>query len=480
MKRNLLTSLVMVSFVLGLPRPTVLAQQSESSREQQLEELIRQLSDKVQALEARVNELEQGKADRATEERVQELATNVEQIRQQQPPADAEEWAKLRQWVTDSKTLRPYWKDGLRLDSNDGSVELKIGGRIQNDWAYFVEDGDLERRRGVDFDDGTEFRRARLYISGTIYDDLEFVAQYDFAGGDADFKDVYMGLKNVPYVGRVRVGQFKEPFSLEELTSSNYITFMERSLVNTFAPSRNVGVMAMNTMLDKRMTWAVGVFRQTDDFGNGSGGRDYNVTGRLTGLPWYEEDGRKLLHVGLAYTHQNYDDDEFRIRSRPESHLAPNLVDTGTFPAEYGDLIGTEAALVYGPFSLQAEYVHSFIEGRTHFVGDSTFCAASVQASYFLTGEHRPYSTSSAAFDRVRPKENFTPDGGSGAWELAARYSYLDLNDGPVRGGRLDDFTLGVNWYLNPNARVMWNYVFANPSEGGDANMFQWRFQLAF
>jgi phosphate-selective porin OprO/OprP len=459
------------------------AQSGEASaREKELEDLVRKLSQRVEQLEQRLSALEQTRPDSATEARVQELEESVQQIKEERPPAtDSKEWAQIRKWVTDKSTLRPYWKDGLRLDSADGAVKLKIGGRIQNDWAYYcTDDKDIGTADGDDFDEGVEFRRARLYVSGSIYDNVEFKAQYDFAGGDADFKDVYLGVKKVPYVGGVRVGHFKEPFSLEELTSSNYITFMERALPNTFAPSRNTGVMLHDAVLDKRLTWAAGFFRQTDDFGDGVGGRDYNMTARLTGLPLYEEDGKRLLHLGVAYTHQNYEDDVIRFRARPESHLAPRVVDTGTIPAECGDLLGAEVAWVHGPFSLQGEYMHAFVEGDSHFIGDPRFWAASLQASYFLTGEHRPYKTSSGTFDKVKPLANFGKDGGPGAWELAARYSYLNLNDAGVSGGRLRDFTLGLNWYLNPNLRVMWNYVRADPSDGGDVDIFQMRLQLAF
>ena len=455
--------------------------QEPSARERELEDLVRRLSERVDKLESRLSRIEGTKAGRDTEARVEKLEQGIQQIHEERPPAaESEDWAKMRKWVNESSTLRPYWKDGLRFDSNDGAVKLKIGGRIQHDYAYFAEDGDIERRLGEDFDDGTEFRRARLYFSGTIYDDIDFKAQYDFAGGDVDFTDVYLGLKNVPYVGHVRVGQFKEPFGLERLASSNDITFMERSLINTSNPRRSTGVMVFDILLDGRMTWAAGVFRRTDDFGDSTGGRDYNVTARLTGLPWYEDKGKKLLHLGVAYSHQNYEDDTIRFRQRPEAHLAPRLVDTGRFPAEYADFIGAEAAFVYGPFSLQGEYVHSFIEGRNPRVGDPDFWAASIQASYFLTGEHRPYQTSAGVFDRVRPLRNFARAGGPGAWELAARASYLTLNDDGVEGGRLFDLTLGLNWYLNPNVRTMWNYVLADPSDGGDVSAFMWRFQVAF
>lgn len=459
----------------------VVAAQQPTARERELEDLVRKLGGKVDELESRLRKLEGGDAVTDTQARVKKLEESVESIRNTSPPSlDSEQWAKINKWVNDGATLRPYWKDSLNFESNDGSVKLKIGGRIQNDYTYFAEDGGVERRLGSDFDDGTEFRRARLYFSGTIYDDIEFKAQYDFAGGDADFKDVYVGLKKLPHVGNIRIGQFKEPFSLEELTSSNYLTFLERSLVTTFAPSRNTGVMVHNTMADKRGTWALGVFRQTDNDGDGIGGRDYDVTARVTRLPVYEDGGKKLVHLGVAYSHRNYDDDMVRFRARPEVHIGPRLVDTRDFAAESGDQIGLEAAYVNGPFSLQGEYAHVFVDGASPRVGNPEFMAATIQASYFLTGEHRPYKTSSGAFDRVRPLKNYTRDGGPGAWEVAARYSHLDLNDGRVRGGRLNDLTLGVTWYLNPNVKTMWNYVWADPSKGGTINAFLWRFQVAF
>ena len=89
------------------------------------------------------------------------------------------------------------------------------------------------------------------------------------AGGDADFKDVYMQLKNVPYIGNIKVGHFKEPFSMEELTSSKYITFLERALPNAFAPSRNTGIQLHDTLLDGRMTYAVGIFKDVNSYGDG-------------------------------------------------------------------------------------------------------------------------------------------------------------------------------------------------------------------
>lgn len=105
-----------------------------------------------------------------------------------------------------------------------------------------------------------------------------------------------------------------------------------------------------------------------------------------------------------------------------------------------------------------------------------------MQLSYFLTGESRPYKKSAGCFDRVRPKKNFAWKGerGPGAWELAGRYSWLDLDDAAVDGGTLQDFTLGLNWHLNPNTRVMWNYIHANAEDQGDADIFGMRLQIDF
>ena len=127
------------------------------------------------------------------------------------------------------------WKDSLRLETADGKNKLRIGGRIHWDNAFSSDDDYMS--------DGDTFRRARLYVSGQIQERYDFKMQYDFAGGDADFKDVYFGIKGVPALGNVRVGQFKEPFSLEELTSSNNITSIERANANRLSPSRSAGVM---------------------------------------------------------------------------------------------------------------------------------------------------------------------------------------------------------------------------------------------
>ena len=436
--------------LLGCSVPLV-AEPAESARERSLEKLVQQLIRRVDSLEREVQELKSARGE----------------------PGPATTEVASRDAEKAKPALQPRWDSTLTLASRDEDFKVKIGGRIQNDWAFFSEDAGLGN-----VEDGVEFRRSRLAVSGNLYGNVEFKAQYDLADGDADFSDVYVGLRDFPYLGRLRVGHFLEPFSLENLTSNKYLTFMERALPNAFAPVRNMGIAAQNAVLGNRMTVGFGVFRDTDSYGDGVGDGNYALTGRVTGLPWFEEDGERLLHLGFSYRYQNPDDDELQFRARPEAHLAPYLLDSGAFGVKSEQRIALEAAAVSGPFSIQGEYLHSFADVAGS--ADPDFAGYYVQGSYFLTGERRPYSKTSGVFSMVRPKRNFGQDGGPGAWEVAARFSSLDLNSGNISGGEEDNWTLGLNWYLNPNLRLTWNYVHADIDAAGDLDALQMRLQVAF
>lgn len=384
--------------------------------------------------------------------------------------------------------IRVHWKEGLRLDSHNGDFKLKIGGRIQNDWAW-ISEGDDIKDAGINSQDGTEFRRARLYVGGTIYDEFEFKAQYDFEDGAADWKDVWMSAKNVPGLGKLKVGHFKEPFGLEELTSSKDITFMERSLTNAFVPSRNTGIAFSNSSASKRLTYSAGIFRETGKFGEGqSDSGNINLTGRITGLPIWDDEGDHYLHLGAAISLKDLKDgDSYGLDYTPETHLAEDLIDISVTSDEV-DLFGLEAAYINGPFSIQSEYMQADVEGATG-IEDAEFDAYYIMGSYFLTGEHRRYKPGSGIFDKIKPNTNFGfgEDKGLGAWELAARYSNIDLEDATYAGGELSDITLGVNWYLNPNMKIMMNYVHGELEDGilgageeDDVDTIQTRFQVTW
>lgn len=472
--KKVILLLVSVSVLVSLwPAATARADELDDLKQQ-----VAQLQKKV----AQATELEEIK------EQLAELKNRIIQLEARQRLKEKSVSGQIEELKKDKPRVAPtdfraFWKEGLNFATQDGNFKLKAGGRIQNDWLWISEDNDIKNdvvggSTLGDQEDGTEFRRARLYLSGLIYGNIEYKAQYDFAGGDADFKDVYIGLLDFP-LGKIRAGHFKEPFSLEEVTSSKYLTFLERALPNALVPSRNTGVMLHGTALaasDPRMTWAVGVFRDTPDDGDIQDDGGYNLTGRLTWLPRYEDGGASLVHLGAAYSRRNPNDDTASFDSRPEAHLTDRFVDTGSFASDDVDLVGLEAACVSGPLSIQGEYVFADADVAS----SANFQGYYAQASYFLTGEHRRYKPSGGVFSRVRPKEDFSYGGGPGAWEAAFRYSGLDLNDSSLTGGKLHDFTAGLNWYLNPNTRVMWNYVHADKDDVGNADMLLMRLQVDF
>lgn len=376
--------------------------------------------------------------------------------------------------------FRLYWKEGIRMDSSDKKFKIKFGGRLMTDVTFGSGGNALEEEVG-DIENSVEVRRARLYSSGTIYDNVEYKLQFDFAGGDADLKDGYVGIKKMFGNTGVRIGHFNEPFCLDELTSSKYISFIERSTSTAFAPGRNMGAMLHGHNNKKSATWALGYFRNTDDYGEDSN-KASHFTGRATFTPMYEDKGKRALHLGIAASHRDYVSTA-RFRARPEVHDTHRFVDTGSFDADSALALGLEAALVEGPFSLQGEYMRTSVSVPTD--DSPTFSSYYLQATCFLTGEHRKYKPKSGGFSRTKPHSDFltmTEDEKphSGAWELTARYSALDLDDAAINGGQLKDITLGLNWYLNPNTRMMVNYVKPTVSGVGNASFYTMRFQFDF
>ena len=402
------------------------------------------------------------------------------------PPAfSAEPDGEAHEWTF-------KWDNGFKLTRSDHAFKLKFGGRIMIDGGANVVTGGLRDdfgasglpltpadRQDVEIDakhgSGVEFRRARIFFSGEVYERIIFKAEYDFAqASDADnpdFKDVYLGFKHLAFVDALKLGHFKEPLNLEEATSSKNITFIERGLNAAFFPGRNVGVLATGKAAEGALFWQVGAFRDTNDQGSGFdewGDGRFDLAGRLAFVPVYGKNGERVVHLAAGYIHRFRSADSSgspRFRSRPAAHLAQYFVDTqGQIDATDSNILNVEAAFVHGPFSAQAEYTNVWLnsaEGQR----DLNFHGYYVFASLFLTGEHRNYQLGKAKFDRVTPIDSFDPSSGKwGAVEVAVRYSALDLVSKGVRGGELWDVTAGINWYLTSNFRWMVDYVHADVS----------------
>lgn len=385
-------------------------------------------------------------------------------------------------------TLRVFWKDGLRFESADKRYKFKLGGRIHYDGQFFDPDSDTKsaiETGTTRIEDGTEFRRARIEMSGEVGDRVDWAFGVDFAGGSTNFRNMYAGVKDLPF-GNVRGGQFKEPYGLEQQTSSNHLTFIERSLMNALVPAFNAGVMVFDDCAEERVTWAFGAFRTGTDAGEVSrGDGEWATTARLTGLPMMSEDGKDYVHLGLGLSRRSPTNDSQAVSTRPEANLAPNYLNV-TVPTETMDLVGLEAGWTSGSFTLSGEYTLAMLDGDAGTTSDPDFAGYYLQAAYILTGESRPYRKAQGCFDAVKPADNaFGEKGGHGAWEVAARLSSLDLVDDGTDGGELDDMTLGVNWYLNANTRLMVDYTMADlsPAGGGpdgdtDILAFRWQFAL--
>lgn len=416
-------------------------------------------------------------------------------------PADWESWKA----EIDAKLKKIADKEAAAKKKAAGKPSVKVGGRIYADWTGYTQNPGSFAQIGNQ-QNGFRFDTVRLFAKGSAFHVMEYKVQFDFAGTQTDgtgkklqaatFKDVYIAVKELPFVGHVKVGHYKEPFSLDQLTSSRFITFMERSLADVFAPGRNVGVMAYNTLADENVTWGIGAFiseigDEPPVYRNDNGGTA--LTARCTWTPWYDEatNGRGLFHIGASYSHRDIADGTVRYRRKPEADLGSYVVDTGNITDTRDvQLIGLEAAFVYGPFRIQSEYMKSYVT-RTGFANPD-FNGTYVQLSYILTGEQRKYKRSNGTFsDRVIPYENFFRvrdcEGciqmGKGAWELAYRASYLDLNSAGVSGGNVTDHTLGLNWYLSPYARWMFNYVNSDLRRfgiTGNMSIFETRFQIDF
>ncbi len=403
-----------------------------------------------------------------------ELKTKVEPVVTAHTPTEK---------LTDENMIfGEYWQDGLHFASKDGAFDIRIGGRINVDGAFFGSDEGMKEAAADipdndSFEGGWELRHPRIYLKGTLYERFIYKVEYTFS--DETIGDAYLGAAEVPVLGTVIIGKAARAFGLDPGPSSNYTLFMEYANTIVFGAGKQVGLAAGAPVFDSRASWAAQVFQ----FGDGKGLRtedNYNLNLRLTGLPWYREGGREMLHLGISYSFWSSKDD-YQLRAQPENHLAPYLVDTGDIDMEYANNSALEAAWVTGPFTLEGEWYASVVE-REEDLSSLLFSGFYVQSSFFLTGESRgeQYVTSYGEFDSpVRPRLNADfKKGGWGAWELAARYSYLDLTDDDIRGGCLGDLTLGLNWQLNPNLRWMLNYIHAHRNGFGDADIAATRFAV--
>jgi phosphate-selective porin OprO and OprP len=375
---------------------------------------------------------------------------------------------------------------------------VRLTGFFQADAGWISQNGRNQTAVG-DAQDGADFRRARLAATGNVAENVGYMLEMDFAfPGRPSFMDVWGEVRDLDGLQNVRFGQYRNPFGLDGLTSVKELTFIERGLPFAFLPFRQIGVMAYGTSDAQDMTWAVSGFRfPTDFFGSNVGDNGgYGLATRVTSL--VIDEGDDVLHLGAAYSVIDPANDLVQYRSQPEFFVAetggaafvpvgvpttvPFFVDTGTIATDIVNLFAGEVATTSGSWHGQGELIYAMVNRQA--ASTVTFSGVSVQAGYILTGEHRPYDRKSGTLGRVVPHENFGSSGGCGAWEIAGRWSYLDLNDGGINGGQLNNLTAGLNWYLNRNTKFQLNYIHAFLKTTGqgdsDADIIAMRAQVDF
>jgi phosphate-selective porin OprO/OprP len=372
--------------------------------------------------------------------------------------------------VADDHANRPVFGAAPRWEDPETGNRFKLRGRVYFDAASI----DWDNGAGSNDFTGTEFRTARLGVEGRWFQ-WDYKAEFDFAGDEVTAKDVILTYRGDGF--SVNFGNQKTPNSLDEQTSSRYTSFMERgTATDLFGLDRRLGV-TIKTSGDN-YSFAAGVFGgQADDFGSSSGNDETTaVAARVTLNPVNSDD--LLVHLGASVRMLDYAEQGTRVRARPRTHTTTRIVTADFRPgrplgqADTSTLIGLEGAIVSGPFHASAEWMSMEMDGPT---GDPSFDSYFVNLGWFLTGETRAYRASSGAFNRTTPSRTVS-QGGPGAWEIAVRYDFSDLND--VAAGELTTWTAGVNWYAEKYVRFMANIVDAELVVPGAANTDVTGFQL--
>lgn len=356
-------------------------------------------------------------------------------------------------------------------------------GRIDSDFIW----SEQSEKNETDFGQlGDEFglRRARVGVEGKLSPDGSYIAEIDLANGSVVIRDLYLA-GDWRGLGEKQAGHFREPFSLEGGTSARYFAFMERSPANVLDPARNWGLALYDVSLAESSFLNVGAFYGSPDQNDlqGGDGSTAGVTAKLTSAPINVDDGRRLLHYGVAAAERLPVNGVILVNQRPRSPLlefndstSSAFVPTIEIPADFQHIVNAQLTVTIDSFWSQAEWYGTFIDQTSGGVVFYHGCYADV--GYFLTGEHRQYDAGAGVLGPVKVQRPFLATGGvdqrqrgTGAWEIAARFAWLDFVDGdaPVNpsgepsGVQLPQATFGVNWYLSDQLRLMFNYSYAEP-----------------
>ncbi len=367
------------------------------------------------------------------------------------------------------------------ISSADGRFSASIRLLGQYDCGYYMQSrkaGQLAAANGPGLSSGSNFRRAQLGLQGVLFGDWSYYFNYEFGSGVSSGNELQGRIQQayVEYDGIApwgfRIGAFPPAAGLEDSTASADTVFLERN-----SPADVVRNLAGGDGRD-----AVSVTYATDRiFGSVAltGGKvaDTNVyfdeqqavVTRLSGVPYSDPDTRTVVSATGTDVFRGPDATagpgsarSITLQDPPELTVddqSTKLVSTGAINAASAWAWGVEAATQWRNLFLQGGYFGYGIDQRTAGKPELDFNGWYTQASWVITGESKGYNTATGAFTSPKPRIPFSFDGGgTGAVELAVRYSDLDLNDHAgvlgsplpvdgVRGGEQQIFTAAISWY---------------------------------
>jgi phosphate-selective porin OprO/OprP len=340
-----------------------------------------------------------------------------------------------------------------------GSVTFKPFGRLQYD-VGFVESPPGVADRGLGF--GNEARRARLGAEGSIPGGFGYKIEVDFANNDVEITDAFLSYKPSKALG-LTLGQHNNFQSLEELTSSRFLSFLERAaFTDAFNFERRIGLSASYSAGD--VIAQGGIFTDNiedladarDAVGLGDENEAIGFDGRLVYAPKL---GGTQLHLGAsAHWRDNggTSGPPTRYRQRPFVHTSnTRFLATPNLRVGKETNYGVEAAMVRGPFhaAVEAHWLNADIAAPG---ASPTFFGGYAELGYFLTGESRGYK--GGRWDRTRVRRP-VGGGGAGAFQINLRYDHLDLSGDGVSGGRQRGYAASLVWIARDHVRFLLNYA---------------------
>ena len=368
----------------------------------------------------------------------------------------------------------------VKWNEYDGPVStIRLGFGFLGDFATYSQNE--ESKQQIAMDPGVELRDFRLILNGRFKTErsITWTLGYMYDGATESWLFRKTGVQiDVPELsGRFFIGRDKEGYSMVKVMVGYHPWAIERTPIVDFVPILADGVKWMGYFPGQRVQVTLGWFTDALWENEKYATYDYQVASRVVWTPVLSETERSVLHLGLSGRSGKAEGDVLRIRSKPESNLAPYFVDTDKIPASGASAAGIEAYYRAGPWFYGTEYHWQVVDASNG--TNPTFHGGNVVAAWLITGETRAYNAPGAFFNAVSPAKTVF-EGGPGAWEAVLNVSYIDLDSGSIRGGKFWRLTPMVNWYLSDNLRLAAVYgygVLDRFGLQGATQFFQFRIQ---